>query len=30
MNIDKLKNIIRDKSKGNNNVALQLYQMYFF
>lgn len=30
MNMDKLKNIIRDKSKGNNNVALQLYQMYFF
>lgn len=30
MNIDKLKNIISKKSKGNNNVALQLYQMYFF
>ncbi len=30
MNIDKLKSIISKKAKGNNNIAAQLYQMYFF
>ena len=30
MNKDKLKGIISKKAKGNNNLAAQLYQMYFF
>ena len=30
MNRDKLKSIIKDKSKGNSVLSLQYYQMYFF
>lgn len=30
MNSDKLNNIIRKKSKGNNNLAHHLHQMFFF
>lgn len=30
MNADKLNNIIRKKSKGNNNLAHHLHQMFFF
>lgn len=30
MNSKKLNNIIKDKSKGNNNIAYHLHQMFFF
>lgn len=30
MNSDKLNNIIKEKSKGNNNLAHHLHQMFFF
>ncbi len=30
MNKDKLKSIISKKANGDNNLSVQLYQMYFF
>lgn len=30
MNSDKLKNMISKKTNGDNNMSIQLYQMFFF